>query len=286
METGAYGPVELPSSAWQRSDVRDALTTRDIPALLRLTQRYTGVSQARLAAALGMGQGRVNEIINGKRAVSQLDVFERIAHGLVMPDHARALLGLAPHRLTVGALAGPVEIAHVYASQADVEHELRRQAKTAKRVDILAVRVLGLVALNDSLLRGPLMTRQESVAVRVLLLDPAAPAALVRAAEIAESAESFSAGIRLSLTRLAELAELPHTDIEIRLYEELPIWRMLAFDDMLFLSAFGVDHEGHRSGVYKLTAATDGVLHAGFRRHYEDLWRRSRRWEGASRDRG
>jgi hypothetical protein len=54
---------------------------------------------------------------------------------------------------------------------------------------------------------------------------------------------------------------------------------MLAFDGILYLSAFAAASEGHRSGMYKLTAAADGVLHAGFLRHFEDMWRRARRAE-------
>ncbi|MFI0357928.1 hypothetical protein [Actinomadura sp. 9N407] len=121
----------------------------------------------------------------------------------------------------------------------------------------------------------------------MLLLDPDEPTAAVRAGEIAESVESFVAGIRLSLARLAELDAHPHLRLEVRLYGDLPTWRMVAFDETLYLSAFGAAQEGHRSGVYKLTAAADGMLHAGFRRYYDDMWRRSRRPGGAAAgDRG
>ncbi|WTH65754.1 helix-turn-helix transcriptional regulator [Streptomyces sp. NBC_01546] len=61
-------------------------------------QQYSGASQARIAAAVGMTQARVNEIINRRREVSRLDVYERIADGLNMPDDARHLLGLAAGR--------------------------------------------------------------------------------------------------------------------------------------------------------------------------------------------
>lgn len=244
-------------------------------------QQYGGVSQARLAAVIGMGQGRINELINGRRQVTRLDVFERIADGLAMPDDARIVFGLAPadaaHRAT---LTGHAEIARVFADQAEANAELRALAATADAVDVLAVRALGLIALNDSLMRGPLTRRDTPVRVRVLLSDPDAPVTASRAAEIGESAAAFAAGIRLALARLAELAELAHVNIDARLYDALPTWRMLGFDGTLYLSAFGTAREGHRSGMYKLTAADDGVLHAGFRRHFDDVWRRARRPEG------
>jgi len=164
--------------------------------------------------------------------------------------------------------------------QADANTELRERAASATQVDILAVRALGLIALNDSLLRGPLTARESPVDVRVLLLDPDSPAAAIRAAEIGESAESFAAGIRLALARLSEFGNHPYLGLQTAVYNSLPTWRMLVFDGALYLSAFAPSSEGHRSGMYKLTAADDGVLHAGFLRQFEDMWRQARREAG------
>ncbi|MGO9078909.1 MAG: helix-turn-helix domain-containing protein [Streptosporangiaceae bacterium] len=271
------GPVEIPASAWRRADVQRSLAARNMALLLRLVQSYGGISQVRMAVAAGLGQGRVNEIINGRRQVTGLGVFERIADGLTMPDEARMLLGLAPASAAGrGAFAGHAEIAQVFASQAAAERDLRAEAATAGQLDLMAVRALGLIGLNDSLLRGSLRAREVPVRVRVLLLDPGAPAVAVRASEIGESSESLASGIRLAVARLAELAGCPGVDLRVRLYRDRPVWRMIRLDDILYLSAFGVRSEGHRSGMYKLTAAENGVLHAGFTRHFDDAWDRSR----------
>lgn len=278
-----YGPLELPAVAWRQAEVRTALRARDISALLRLVQQHAGVSQARIATAVGMGQGRVNEIVNGKREISRLDVFERLADGLGMPDEARMFLGLAPaHASATGDLAGLSEISQVFGRQHDANRELQEHAATAREVRVLAVRALGLLALNDSLLRGPLIRREAPVSVRVLLLSPDSPAAQLRAAEIGESTASFTAGIRLALTRLEDLVGHARVDLSARVYESLPTWRMLSFDDVLYLGSFGPYAEGHRSSLYKLTAAADGVLHAGFRRQFDDQWRQSRPYEERS----
>ena len=273
-----YGPVDVPPGAWRRPEFREVLQQRDTAALLRLIQQHAGVSQARLAAAAGLGQGRLNEIINGRRQVARLDVLERLADGLGMPDDARVLFGLAP--VHTATLTGHAEIAQVFTVQAEANRELRQLAATAARMDVLAVRALGLIGLNDSLLRGPLTARQSAADVRVLLLDPSAPTVAIRAGEVGESAESFSAGIRLALARLAEFSGHPYVRLQTAVYSCLPTWRMLAFDETLYLSAFGTSAEGHRSGMYKLTAATDGVLHAGFRRYFNDLWRGARQQNG------
>src|SRR5690348_2205233 len=81
----AHQPIRLPDWAWQRTETRQLLAERDIAALFRLAQRYGSVSQARIAAAVGISQSRVNEIIHGRRGVVNLDVLLRIAEGLNMP---------------------------------------------------------------------------------------------------------------------------------------------------------------------------------------------------------
>ncbi|MFF4733412.1 helix-turn-helix domain-containing protein [Streptomyces mirabilis] len=153
-----------------------ALRARDVGALFRYAQQYAGVSQARIAAAVGMAQGRVNEIINGRREVSRLDVYERVADGLLMPDDARHLLGLAASREkrsgrpAVRRSGGPAVdlvafpgVVRVYAAQNSAADEIQQQAREAQGLDVLDVRGLGLIGLNglnDSLLRACLPREQ------------------------------------------------------------------------------------------------------------------------------
>jgi transcriptional regulator with XRE-family HTH domain len=272
MATAAVA-VAMPDWAWQRAEVREALRARDMGAVLRHVQQYAGASQARIAAAVDMTQGRVNEVINGRREVSRLDVYERIADGLGMPDDARRLLGLAPSRETRSGgaafdLAAFPEVVRVYASQASAADEIQRQAATAAEVDVLAVRGLGLVALNDALLRGSL-TRPQGPQVRVLLLHPDAPALAARAAEIGESAESLAGGIRLAEARLREIA--PGRDLAVFRYRILPTWRIIRCDATMYVSAFDAGWEGHESALYKVMETSHGPLFRGFRRMVEAL---------------
>ncbi|MFJ7207486.1 helix-turn-helix domain-containing protein [Streptomyces sp. NPDC098789] len=265
-------PIELPSWAWERADVREALRARDVGATFRHVQQYAGASQARIAAAVGMTQARVNEIINRRRAVSRLDVYERIADGLNMPDDARHLLGLAASRekRTGGAafdLAAFPEVVRVYSSQASAREEIQQQARTAKELDILAVRGLGLIGLNDSMLRAHLGREGGQLRVRVLLLDPESPALAQRAAEIGESAESLAGGVRLAEARLRELSGI--CDIEVYQYGMLPTWRLIRTDSTLFVGAFDAGWEGHESATYKVMETPHGPLYRGFRRMFE-----------------
>ena len=136
------------------------------------------------------------------------------------------------------------------------------------------MRGLGIIGLNDSLLRS--RVRTDSTRLGVLLLDPDSDAAHRRAEEVGESYGSFSAGIRLSLERFGELAgEGAH--VEVHVYDLLPTWRVIGLDATLFVSAFGQTHEGHTSPMYKITGSPHGVLHRGLRRFIDELRRTSRR---------
>ncbi|WP_406168331.1 helix-turn-helix domain-containing protein [Streptomyces sp. NBC_00996] len=274
--TTTLGPIELPDWAWERAEVRQALRARDVGAVFRYVQQYAGASQSRIATAAGMTQARVNEIINGRREVSRLDVYERIADGLRMPDDARHLLGLAASRekRSGGAafdLAAFPEVVRVYAAQNSAGEEIQQQAREATELDVLAVRGLGLIGLNDSLLRACLPREQggKGLRVRVLLLDPDSDALTQRAAEIGESAESLAGGVRLAEARLRELAD--SSDIQVYRYRMLPTWRLIRTDSTMFVSAFDAGWEGHESATYKVMETPHGPLYRGFCRMFEAI---------------
>ncbi|MFD5085243.1 helix-turn-helix domain-containing protein [Kitasatospora sp. NPDC058201] len=271
----ALVPITLPDASWQTGRISAALRDRDIGSLFRYVQHHSGAGQARIAVQVGMTQARVNEIINGRREVVRLDVFERIADGLNMPDDARRQLGLAPRResRTPGAafdLAAFPEIVRVYSDQSSAAAEIRRSARSAGELDVLAVRGLGLLGLRDSLLR-PHLDRDGDTPprLRVLLLDPESPALVRRAAEIGESPESLAGGVRLAEARLRELSEVGH--VEVYHYRTLPVWRVIRLDKTLYVSAFDADWEGHESATYKVLATPYGPLYRGWRRLFDAM---------------
>jgi transcriptional regulator with XRE-family HTH domain len=272
----ALEPIELPDWAWERAEVRQALRARDMGAVFRQVQQYAGASQSRIAVATGMTQARVNEIINRRREVSRLDVYERIADGLHMPDDARHLLGLAASREKRSGgpafdLAAFPEVVRVYAAQNSAADEIQQQAREAKELDVLAVRGLGLIGLNDSLLRACLPRDQggKGLRIRVLLLDPDSDVLDRRAAEIGESSESLAGGVRLAEARLRELAA--SSEIEVYRYRMLPTWRLIRTDSTMFVSAFDAGWEGHESATYKVMETPHGPLFRGFRRMFNAI---------------
>jgi hypothetical protein len=96
MASSACDPLRVPAGFWRRGDVGNALDHRDFGALFRLLSRHAGASQTRIGTATGLPQGTVCLIMNDSRVVSAIDVLERIADGLALPDEGRLRLGLAP----------------------------------------------------------------------------------------------------------------------------------------------------------------------------------------------
>ena len=269
-----FAPLVVPDHVWQRDTTVQILRERDVAALLRLVQQYTGASQGRLASALDISQGRVNELINKRRTVTALGTFERIAAGFRMPDSARLALGLAPVVANGVPVPNLVEVTAIYSAQANAAEEIRTLAKVAKNIDVLAVRGLGILGLNNSLLRDVL---NPDTRLRVLFIDPESEASAQRAEEIGESPESFAAGVNLSIARIKELAN-PHDHVvELYLYQSTPVWRIIRLDHVLFVSAFTSHHEGHTSPVHKIEPITGGVLHPAFLRTLSETFKTSTR---------
>ena len=90
--------IKIPASFWERPEVVAALRKRDIGRFFALVQQYTGASQTQIGIACILPQGKVSAIINGIQQVEKLELFDRVADGLGLPDPARIALGLAPHR--------------------------------------------------------------------------------------------------------------------------------------------------------------------------------------------
>ncbi|MFJ4849999.1 MULTISPECIES: XRE family transcriptional regulator [unclassified Streptomyces] len=275
-EPGSGDGVGIPSWAWERDEIQEALRARDAGAILRFAQQYGGASQSRIAAATGLLQGRVNEIVRGRRSVVRLDVFERIAQGLRMPDQARMLLGLAPRRFAgygTRDLTDHPRVAAVALTKSEAAAEIREAAGGAESVDVVGVRALGLVALGDSLLRGPLTSRDRTGVprLRLLLLHPESPAVARIAEEVGETARFFVSSLRFAEDMLAALAEEGTIRLEVYRYRTTPVWRLVRLDGLTFVSVIGRPGDARGSMVYRLSATPPGSVLHGFERFFEAM---------------
>ncbi|MFF4894301.1 helix-turn-helix domain-containing protein [Micromonospora chersina] len=90
-------PLRIPADVWSDRVVCELLSRRDIGGLFCRLIRLTGASQTRIGAAVGLEQGYVSRVLGGRK-ITSIEVLERIAKGLDMPDESRVALGLAPTR--------------------------------------------------------------------------------------------------------------------------------------------------------------------------------------------
>ena len=157
MRDSAFTPPSLPAAFWHRPDVRTALARQDIGALFCFVRDRGDVSQQRIGTAVGMAAGRVSEIARDKRTVTTLTAITRIADGLAMPDHARALLGLAPRQ----ALTSHSDAAGTRPGQPG---ELLREIASARSIDPAIIRILqdetDTIRLLDRRLGAPAVAAQ------------------------------------------------------------------------------------------------------------------------------
>jgi len=133
-QDGRQGQL-IPADAWEKPDMREALSKREISSVYRLLRQH-GVSQRQIAAMTGQSQSEVSEILKG-RQVMAYDVLTRISDGLGVP---RGYMGLAYDEATairvVGAAAG--------AQQAEEDESVKRRRFLAHAAQVtMGAAVLG-----------------------------------------------------------------------------------------------------------------------------------------------
>jgi transcriptional regulator with XRE-family HTH domain len=86
---------EIVERVFARQEGLEPCHRRDLGAIIRLCRKY-GITQSAIMAMTGIGQGRLSEYSQGKRAQPTLNTLEALANGLGFPPAARRALGLTP----------------------------------------------------------------------------------------------------------------------------------------------------------------------------------------------
>jgi transcriptional regulator with XRE-family HTH domain len=139
MDGSAFAPIHLSADIWRSSATLQALRRRDVSTIFHLARKH-GISQQRIAANTGLVQGRVSQVMTGKRRVETFDLMERIATGFNMPDHARVAFGLAPRSFVEPSPDTPEDKAPTPARIASKgkpeKNNLRDAAPTPRKIHI------------------------------------------------------------------------------------------------------------------------------------------------------
>jgi hypothetical protein len=118
---------------------------------------------------------------------------------------------------------------------------------------------------------------KENVQFRFLLLDPASPDLPKRATEEREDPVSLRHEVEATLTRLGQYQRTFNVHIEVRLYDRLPIWRMVFIDEKtLYLNQFLTGKKGTDSPQIRIEKGSDDSLYLSFRRTFEYEWEKAK----------
>lgn len=169
------------------------------------------------------------------------------------------------------------EILAMYKSQSQSNDDMIHLLKTASKLDILTIRGLGIIGLNDSALRNTLhSTGGKRVSIRVFMLSPESKYVKERAKETNESYEAFKNALNLGIERVQELKNSTTHNIKIFLYDQKPCWRIIRIDDFFFMSVFDGETEGHRAGVYKIDGTRNGTIGKALKRYFDSMEEQSK----------
>ena len=254
----------------------DALARRDIGTVFKIYRQWTGATQTQIAAVCGLPQSHVSDIMNGRRQVTSLEIFERIADGIGIP---RGRIGLAERpgavpepRTEPGSPAAdvPSDVVRVYPSRAAVPAELWRTlfAGARHQVDVLVIAGLFLPDGHADFTAVLRRKGAEGVNIRYALGDPDSPAVALRGDEEGIG-DGLAARTRITLTYLASLRDAP--GIELRLHATTLYNSIYRFDGDMLVNPHVYGAPAAHSPVMHLRAQPGGLFDH-YAASFERIW--------------
>lgn len=185
-------------------------------------------------------------------------------------NHRLGLFGKIQKIRRITRKSGIIDIAR---GQAFFTQRIVSEFVKAKEIRILAVRGLGIFALKDSLFWKYLPEKSAQQArLRILLLSPRSRFVEVRARELGESVDGSRKGIELAINQLLKAKKRHNLNLEVRVYDELPVFRLFLMDDIGFISGFLDRTHGHDSPTV-LMRANEFSFFDIFDRFFESVWK-------------
>jgi hypothetical protein len=135
--------------------------------------------------------------------------------------------------------------------QTPLAQNIVEEFRKAKEIKLLFVRGLGIIGLKDSLFWKLLPEKSAQQAhLKILLLSPYSKYIEKRAKEVGENIESARRGIQFVINQILEAKKRYSLNLELRVYDELPVFRIFILDDKAFISGFLDGIHGHDATMY------------------------------------
>jgi hypothetical protein len=164
----------------------------------------------------------------------------------------------------------------IYENQEACEPYLRDAFRNAGKVKILTVRGEKYFADEHSLFKKILREKQgRNCIIQVLVLSPKSNHINDKLAQDLgqHSAEAIKVKMQLVLKILVDL-ENQNKNFAVRCYDETPNFKLLLFDDTMFVSAFIEPKNDQNSNMLRITR--EGTpLFKGLENHFDESWKHS-----------
>ena len=164
----------------------------------------------------------------------------------------------------------------VYPNQLDCESKICEAFRRAKKVKILTIRGERYFSGSRSLLHDMcLAKRGDDFSIQVLVLSPGSSHISEQLATSLghTSAERTRRKMRITLNYLQHLAD-QNSSFQMKCYDETPNFKILLFDDIMFVSAYIKPKNDRNTKMFRITRE-EPLLFTGLERSFDDLWMRS-----------
>jgi hypothetical protein len=124
--------------------------------------------------------------------------------------------------------------------------------------------------------------------IRLLLCNPGNHKLVEIARQAGKPDEEYQYTVRRSLQMIADLKLKRHRNIEVRFYENLPLFRLMFIDDSLCLASHYVFGEGDGAQLPQLHVRKPApasyqrdveTLYHPFRKYFDELWEQAKPWD-------
>lgn len=113
---------------------------------------------------------------------------------------------------------------------------------------------------------------RSGASVKFLLLNPSSPLVARRAGDEGSSADVWEHDIKATSRRLKDIATKNSVTIEVRYYEDYPLWRMLVVDRKIIYLNYYLDRKRFTDSPQVVLKKTETGLINAYVKYFDNLW--------------
>jgi transcriptional regulator with XRE-family HTH domain len=256
--------------------------SESFPERLKNYRKDNGLTQKQLAARWNVSPETISAWEGGRRKppvqlvltlTSELEMDKGELIEYISGDSIKSKEGVTQETDSVQLEQNDL-IIKKFPNQQWCEPNIRKEARLAKKIKVLTIRGDKYFVGTKSILRDVL--EEENSTVELLVLSPEARHITEELAIKLQhkSAEEIRQGMRDSLDHIMRLVRR-FKKFQVKSYDEEPIFKILIFDDIMFVSSFAREIPKNDESAEMLMIRGGNALFAGFEKFFDELSRRS-----------